>query len=285
MSENERHYAPVLASLPSMDLLVTSNMASSYLTTKHDPANFTIQLPNNAVTSKVVKCVPKLITVPRLFDNITDGNNEVTIVVRGQPNTQYRQVVPSGLYTTTRFVETLNIGLPVNLQFVVDSSRLIRMVPAFYADAGLVASTVVFVPPGSEFARYMGWENLTSTPTPLYVCAPPSDITGLTLPQLGGPQCINVTLRCAGPQQINAKDGCDIDCLAMVDLACPIGETAVFRSQDTFVNDIDHMSQPRNYSTLEIHVLDAWTNRPLKLPNVCTVSVLLKLYHVDTQRE
>jgi hypothetical protein len=268
-----------------MDLLITSNMAASYLSLRHDPANFTIQLPNNSMTSKVVKCVPKLITIPRLFENITQGNNEVIFVQPGPVDTYYRVVIPPGLYTTAKFIEVFNEQVPPTLQITVDPDRLIRMVPLFYATPTAATTARAYVPAGSEFAKYLGWRNLSTVPTILFGVAPQESNAGLTLPQLGGPQSVNVTLRCVGPQQINAKDGCETETLAVVDMDCPVGETAIFRSQDTFVNDIDHMSQPRNYSTLDVRVLDAWTNRPLSLPNVCTVSILLKLYHVDTQRE
>lgn len=285
MSAAEKHYAPVLASLPSMDLLVTSNMASSYLSVGHDPASFTIQLPNNSMTSKVVKCVPKLITVPRLFDNVTRGNNEMTIVITGTPDTYYPVIVPTGLYSTARFIEVFNSQLPAFLHITIDPDRLVRMAPSFYSTPNIAMSAYAVVPRNSEFAKYLGWRGLSSNPAQISTIVPPTTNEGLTLPQLGGPQCINVTLKCVGPQQVNAKDGCEIESLAVIEMSSAVGETTVFRSSDTFVNDIDHMSQPRNYGKLEIRILDAWTNKPLSLPNLCTVSVLLKLYHVDTLRE
>jgi hypothetical protein len=265
-----------------MDLLVTSNMAQSYRSPNHDPANFIVQIPNTTMISKVVKSVPKMITIPRLFYNVTRGNNVIYFEFTDQ---LYTATVPPALYTTAKFLEVLNNQLPANLRVVRDQDLLIRMTPTFYSSPTLTALTRVYIQPKSDFARYLGWQNLTSTPTLVIDVVSPNTLDWLTLPQLGGPQCVNVTVKCLGPQQIYAQDGCEIASLAVVPMSCAVGETAFFQSQETFVNDIDHNTQPRNYSLLEVSLRDAWTNEPLTLPSICTVSILFKLYHVDTLRE
>lgn len=279
--ESDRHYAPALASLPSMDLWVSSNMAQSYRSPTHNPASFTVQIPNTTMISKVVKSVPKIITIPRLFYNVTQGNNVIYFKVPGQI---FTVTVPPALYTTAKFLEAVNSNLPSYLHIVRDQDLLIRMNAAFY-DSLLVPTVYVYTQPKSDFPRYFGWQNLTATPTLVVDVVSQTGLEGLTLPQLGGPQCVNVTVRCLGPQQIYAQDGCEIASLAVVPMSCAVGETAFFQSQETFLNDIDHNTQPRNYSLLEVSLRDAWTNTPLTLPGVCTVSILFKLYHVDTLRE
>lgn len=280
--QSDKHYAPALSSLPSMDLWISSNMATSYLMPTHDPANFTVRLPNTTMISKVVKSVPKLITIPRLFFNVTEGNN--IVFFESDSLGRLIVVVPPALYTTAKFIETVNAQIPSTMKLVRDLDGLIRFDPTVYTNPSY-ADMRTYTRPDSQFARYVGWKLLSSTPTLARAVAPQSGLDALTLPQLGGPQCINVIVKCLGPQQIFAKDGCEIETLAVVPMSCPVGETAFFQSQETFLNDIDHNTQPRNYSLIQVSLRDAWTNTPVSLPSICTVSMLIKLYHVDTLRE
>jgi len=280
--QSDKHYAPALSSLPSMDLWVTSNMAATYLMPTHDPANFLVRLPNTTMISKVVKSVPKLVTIPRLFFNVTDRNN--VLYFRSDSLGQLKVIVPPALYTTAKFLETINDQIPVTMKLVRDLDGLIRFDSPVYTNV-VYADLYVYTDNGSQFARCLGWKLLSSTPTLARQTVPQTGLVNLTLPQLGGPQCVNVVVKCLGPQQIYAKDGCEIESVAVVPMSCPVGETAFFQSQETFLNDIDHNTQPRNYSVLQVSLRDAWTNEPVTLPNICTVSLLLKLYHVDTLRE
>ena len=280
--QSDKHYAPALSSLPSMDLWVSSNMAPSYLTPTHDPANFTVRLPNTTMISKVVKSVPKLIAIPRLFFNVTEDSN--VVYFESSSLGRITVLVPPALYTTATFLETVNAQIPSSMKLVRDLDGLIRFDPSVYTGP-TYADLYTYTRPGSRFARYLGWKLLSSTPALARTVAPQTGLETLTLPQLGGPQCVNVIVKCLGPQQIFAQDGCEIESLAVVPMSCAVGETAFFQSQETFLNDIDHNTQPRNYSVLQVSLRDAWTNVPLTLPSICTVSLLIKLYHVDTLRE
>lgn len=279
--------APIQADHPSMDLLVSSNMTTSYGSSTHDPANFIARLPNSTMISKVVKCVPKLLAIPRMFNNVDDSNNQMLVKFGNLNDTitipDVLVTIPPGLYTIERLIEKMNTFLPFEafkLQLSPDGFIVPR--PALYGNNMLPIH--IAVPPNSLMPRLLGWPRLSSSvQDAVYVL--PQDLSGNILPQLGGPQCVTVSLRCVGGQVINAQDGCEMDTLVVVPMTCAVGETAFFQAQDVFVHDIDHNTQPRNYSTLEIHLTDTVTGRKLTLPSLLTVTMLLKLFHVDTLKE
>lgn len=277
-TDNKMASFPIRAQFPSIDLLVTSNMEPSFGSTTHDPANFTVRVKNAATLSKVVKVVPKLVTIPRLFNNITDTNNTIAFFINGQWTGV--TLIP-GLYTHETVVDLLNAQLPPTLQLQYTDDSHIVPTTEFYSSPSLTSTVTVYS--NSRIASALGWKNLTSVPQNLAVILP-QNLSGNVLPMLGGPQCVEVTLSCTGPQLITANDGCQYNTLLVVPMTCDVGETAFFQSADLFVHDIDH-STPRSYSTIEVQLKDAWTGQSLKLPPSCTVSLLLKLYHVDTTRE
>jgi len=294
---------PIRASLPSMDMLVTSDSAATLGTIVHNPARFTVLFPNTTALSKVVKCVPKVVAIPRLFYNIDTSNNRLHIafngVVPGFPvgSDQVLIEIPPGLYTADRLIEELNERIPSvynpsnhpsggGLRFEQNADLHILPHAGFYSPSNTAYQQLVTIwtPSDSQLYRTLGWNFIPTSPANLLMLLP-SDMSNSTLPQLGGPQLINVLLRCAGPQLINAFDGCTTDTLAVVPMTSPIGETTYHMSQDILVNDIDHDTQVRNYSAIDITLLDARNNKVLRLPAACTVYIVLKLYHIDTMRE
>ncbi len=297
--------SPIRASLPSMDLLVTSDFASTRGTEVHNPARFTVLFPNTPMLSKVVKCVPKIVGVPRMFYNVDTTNNRIGFAFNGaEPGfpigtDRIEITLPLGLYTADRLVREINSRIPPVYKpenrldgrgFALEQNDDLHILPysGFYEPANTVYQQLITVwtPRDSELYRVLGWHFVPTNPagTNVYKLLP-SDMSNSSLPQLGGPQLVNVLLRCAGPQLINGYDGCATETLAVVPMTSAMGETSFHLSQDILVNDIDHDTQVRNYSNIEITILDARTNKVLYLPPVCTVSVVLKLYHVDTLRE
>jgi hypothetical protein len=288
-------FQPLATEFPSIDLMVTSNMAESAGSVTHDPANFVVRLPNSLNITKVVKCVPKMVTVPRMFNNIDATNNTFWVGYNAEwlPGGIAKIVVPPMMYSIEGLVENINrqltgYGFTANeLQFEITSDGLIVPGPNAYN-----AGAIYLVSRSPYIGRALGWTLLKENHSPTVVFGPttllsyvlPITNSGVIFPQLGGVQCVNVTLGCVGPQMINAKDSCPYDTLAVVPMNCSVGETAFFQTQDLFVHDIDHPT-PRAYSTLVVRLLDAWTGMPLTLPNHCTVSCLLKLFHVDTRRD
>jgi len=281
MMMQTQQVSPIQASRPSMDLLLTSNMAPTANSYFHDPANFIVRLPNSTVTNKVVKCIPKLIAIPRMFNNVDETNNKLVVTYgTGGPDNTTIVVIPPALYTAERLVETLNSLLVAPFQVQLNSDNLIVPVPAVYTSAAVQVSAFE----GSRVGILLGWKRLQPFPqTVTHVI--PADLSFSMLPQLGGPQCVTVSLKCVGSQVINAQDGCENDTLVIVPMSCVVGETAFFQAQDIFVHDIDHDVQVRNYSVLEVHLYDTTTGHKLTLPHLLTVTILLKLFHVDTLKE
>jgi hypothetical protein len=193
--------------------------------------------------------------------------------------------VPPGLYTAEKIIEVINESLPSNLHLVRDPDLLFRFNPEFYLSPQMTATTLVNIPPQSNFVKYLGWLNINASPQLAVNVVPAKSLSGLCLPQLGGPQCVNVLLNSIGPQQVSAANGTNSNSLLLVPMSCAVGENAFFQSQDIMTHDIDHSTEPRNYSVFEIELREATTNKPLFLPSVCNVILLLKLYHVDTIRE
>lgn len=294
---------PVLASLPSTDLLVTSDSANTFGTPYHNPANFSVLFPNTTMLSKVVKCIPKVVAVPRLFYNIDTTNNRIGIAFNGaepgvpvQTDSLVLELVP-GLYTVDRLIRELNVRIPSIYHpenhpdgrgFVFEQNDDLHILPnaGFYNPANYVYQQLVTVwtPPDSKLYRVLGWHFVPTSPTNVYNLIP-QDMSSTSLPQLGGPQMVNVLLRCAGPQLISSKGGGTTETLVIVPLTSAIGETSFHVAYDILMHDIDHDTQVRNYSNIDITMVDIHTNKALYLPPTCSVSILLKLYHVDALRE
>lgn len=295
---------PIRASLPSMDMLVTSDSAATFGTIVHNPAKFTVLFPNTTILSKVVKCVPKVIAIPRLFYNIDTHNNRLYIAFNGVESgvpvgsDQILIELPPGLYTVDRLLKEMNDFIPSvyrpsnqpnggGLRF--DQTDDLHILPhvGFYAPDNYEYQQLVTIwtPSDSQLYRTLGWNFVPTSPTNLLTLFPSYWTPNSSIPQLGGPQLVNVLLRCAGPQLINAFDGCTTDTLAVVPMTSVVGETTFHMSQDILVNDIDHDTQVRNYSIIDVTLLDARNNKVLRLPATCTVYIVLKLYHVDTLRE
>lgn len=258
-------YFPVKTDTVSANVLISSHGSKASTSRDFNPANFSVTAPNTLALQKIVKCVPSLITIPRLFDNVTTENNRFKI--KNGDDVQ-SVVIPPGKYSIFTLIEYLNSiqsYMKVQLHPDVRLSFTETSTPVFISCEDVDTSRLLGLSvPDGGFVRVV-------------------DVVSVQ-PALTGPTVVLVVIDgVIGGNLIDCQDGNIYEVLAEVPMTgVGFGENVIFRSSDIFTHDIDYET-PRDYSQMRVRLTDT-SHKQLELPPSAKVDIVMKVFHVDNSR-
>lgn len=237
-----------------------------------NPAQFKNVVGNSSRIKMTHKLAPTLISVPNMFDNVTQYNNtwlqqDVTPVV---PYT-----MPTGFYTVDQLVDYLNFW--TNASIWSFDPALERLV--------IQNTWNVPAPPGTDFVLYSsqeayhGFADLVGGDKTADFTVPAGQTMALPFPpNLAGPVVVHVECsELAGSNHVH-YDGTTQNILCTISMAnTPRGNYVMKEFSDLFLHDVDY-PYPLHISDLRINLLDD-RMRPLTLPPNYNVHVQSKIFY------
>lgn len=237
-------------------------------------ASFSVALanPTNKL-ARVVKCVPKMITIPHLFPNIDQHHNTFTVLYPAELSpSQIQFTLTVGQYTEDELIAEVNAKLDEHLGAAGVLSLAYNPATLHFewTEAGSGAATITS-PEHGFLTAIGGLESVTvnqgaaSQPMPF-------------LPNLGGLRHVYVHSRRLAPGNMCDARGRQHNVLAIVSLSDTVyGGAATNESEDVNMDDVDYRSLE------ELTVVDFWLTdskmRPLYLPPNHHVHITLKVFH------
>ncbi len=163
-------------------LNIDSTMDVAWESIAHNPANFTLSMPNSTRTNKIWKISPHTLVVPRMFPNIYAPDNQMSWYQRqvveiptGNPDEYLRTVspfwtvtksmtFPSGAWNVERIVSAINAVTGVNEVWSFDPDTRALLVMKTPSDPPIIFG--VFTDPG-HVTPPISYANMT------YIVEPP----------------------------------------------------------------------------------------------------------------
>lgn len=292
----------VRTDLPSNDIFFTSHHSGDVSQVEHNPANVRITFGNSINSKTIVKIIPKLITMPKLFQTISPYNNELywwKKKVGGNSYEIYKKltIVP-GVYNIKEVTELITAFRQPEEVWDFDDSKLTVQISrpdmTTSIDGPITWEAETYVSSGSketlttlgirgQYNKVNGISEILAEP--LFIdSVTPYTSPRFEPPSMGGPSIVHVLLaELAQSNMVDVRDGTPYDVMVTICLSgTPYGQKFIFEADDLFVNDIDYEDH-RHPSVIEMRVVDS-KMRQLYLPFNTSIDVVLKCFHADKRR-
>lgn len=242
---------------------------------------FSCQLNNvNRGATHAVKVVPKTVLIPNVFQNVSEDDNEIRLLLTGSETVVKKIKIDKGHYNIETLASALaavgdgvQLSMQENGRFVVyltlqTTVDSVQMTPRMAEMLGLSTNTYTVVDGEWRFlcdGSLPGLKNLSAN----------------QMPHLGTTPVVYVVARQVAMNNMVASDSKEYDVIATVSMnSTPYGSYASYVAPDVFVDDIDFRTT-RSLTQVDFELLD-YRYRVLTIDSRFPVIVQLKVYHVDT---
>ena len=266
---------------------------SSVTTTNTDPihghGNFEVNLAHLAQADKSVKVVAQRVWIPNVFNNVNAHTSQVTVVDAALAIVQQVSIA-TGFYTRAEYIAAFNTAMGASCVMTYVAAPTNRIQITCPANGFVIASQDWFNMVGfTNVTALADTANLASVfidnnvtlelPVVAAVAAPVVTIS--SIPNFAGETLVHVALSRVSDSNCLCHDSQKRDVLLTVPLTTtPYGEYHCSVAPDTFLDDFEFRSE-QSTSNARIQLLD-FRYRLLPVPTNYHVTIMLKVYHVDT---
>lgn len=236
-----------------------------------NPAQFKNVVGNSSRIKMTHKLAPTLISVPNMFDNVTQYNNTFRAYVGAYG--QLILTIPTGFYTVDQLCEALTATFAVYYDIAWTFDPALERIVVTNND--LSEQIVVY----SQDENYYGFADLCGFDKDNQIVIDPLETKSLPFPpNLAGPVVVHVECsELAGSNHVH-YDGSTQNILCTISMAnTPRGNYVMKEFSDLFLHDVDY-PYPLHISDLRINLLDD-RMRLLTLPPNYNVHVQSKIFY------